>query len=628
MFVDRPFWRSLRSVDFIRENSYEVLALALPKEITSTEKLLDLIKQKSPYPAGTGPSTESNPPTTHKPTLKIFSSTKKIVVGVDIGHEFIRMVKAARLADRAWKLIDTKSVAIPSNLSKESQEFINLLKTRFNEFAGQEDSEAWGIMSAADVDIRHIRIPKLPKKQITRAVYLTAKKENPFDEKEVFFDFEVQGEVIDQGIPRLSVMTYTAPRATVDQVKNLFSRAGITLEGITIVPFAMQNLFRQQWIPASDATVAMLFIGNNFSRIDVFSGGNLVMTRGIKAGMNSMAEDLVLSFEERVRSSGSNTQSMSLDDARSLLFSGGKNSSLGEDEIFAMILPAVERLIRQLERTIDYYHDNYPADRIQKMYVSGVMNIYDHLVSYICEQLGIAKESMDFLGGAAVTIVRDRPELSAISDRVAFVPALGAALSDNSYTPNVIFTYQDKEKAAAITRINWGIIIAFIAAMVICTGIFIYQGYAAYQKDKTITALGRELHGYNPQITKDLLEKTYSKFQKQKKALQSYEERYRSVAYISEIADITPGNIKLIGFKNYMEKSSASTDKTKSISVENMELEGIVTGDRNTLESDLAQYSLKLEASPIFKQVTTKKSEISSNQKRDALYFSIAMKRE
>ena len=101
----------------------------------------------------------------------------------------------------------------------------------------------------------------------------------------------MQGEIVDQGKPKYSVMVYTAPKAEIERIKTIiFDDMGINLAGITIVPFAMQNIFRSKWMPATEEIFASLFIGNNFSRIDVYNKENLVMTRGIKTGSsNSMA---------------------------------------------------------------------------------------------------------------------------------------------------------------------------------------------------------------------------------------------------------------------------------------------------------------------------------------------------
>ena len=96
------------------------------------------------------------------------------------------------------------------------------------------------------------------------------------------FDFELQGEIVDQDKTKYSVMVYTAPKTSIEEVKTLFSNMGITLAGITTSPFAIQNIFRSKWMSASEEIFASLFIGKDYSRIDVYKKENLVMSRGFK----------------------------------------------------------------------------------------------------------------------------------------------------------------------------------------------------------------------------------------------------------------------------------------------------------------------------------------------------------
>jgi len=99
---------------------------------------------------------------------------------------------------------------------------------------------------------------------LSNVIYWAAKKENPIDEKDAVFDYEVQGKISDQGIPKYSVMVYSAPRSEVEKVKSIFSSVGIHLAGITIAPFAVQNLFRKEWINAGGSSFANIFISDDF----------------------------------------------------------------------------------------------------------------------------------------------------------------------------------------------------------------------------------------------------------------------------------------------------------------------------------------------------------------------------
>jgi Tfp pilus assembly PilM family ATPase len=138
------------------------------------------------------------------------------------------------------------------------------------------------------VETRQIRIPKVPPRQIPNAIYWSYQRESAFNEKEKVFDFEILGEVQDEQSVKIDVLAYTAPVDEVIALKNIFARASFPLTGISIVPFAFQTLLRAHRMEAPDQHVSSLYIGRDWSRIDIFSGGNLMLSRGIKAGVRTM----------------------------------------------------------------------------------------------------------------------------------------------------------------------------------------------------------------------------------------------------------------------------------------------------------------------------------------------------
>jgi len=54
-------------------------------------------------------------------------------------------------------------------------------------------------------------------------------------------------------------------------------------------------------------------------------------------------------------------------------------------------------------------------------------------------------------------------------------------------------------------------------------------------------------------------------------------------------------------------------------------LEGVITGERHSLEASLAAYLIKLEDSPLFQQVTLQKNGIEQVRKNDVLRFTAQM---
>jgi Tfp pilus assembly PilM family ATPase len=265
--------------------------------VDSVEKAPDL-EQESTAAAVEHPEPVSSPQTPKRRKLhlaKILPLKKTITVGVDIREKELKLAKVKQPSDQRCELLDFKSVPLEPNIPKDSPEFSEFLQVALSDFCGtSEKCELWAVMSSAFLEMRDIRIPsKVPKDQILNAVYWTFKKEVLFNEEESILNFEVLGDVVEQGINKTAVRVYTAPREEVAQLKDLFAKSGYALTGISVAPFAIQNLLRAQWIQADQKAVASLYVGTERSQIDIYNSRNVVFTRGIKTGMNSLIEGIL-----------------------------------------------------------------------------------------------------------------------------------------------------------------------------------------------------------------------------------------------------------------------------------------------------------------------------------------------
>ncbi len=620
-------------------------------DITSTEKLLGVIRSKKgedPAPADSSP-VEAQPKKNRRfkfPSPSVISLQKSTSVGIDIGHDYLHIVKVGKISTGKWSIIDRRRMALPPKTPRDSPEFAAFLKSALASVCGSaKQSDRWVIMSAARVEVRHVRIPKVAKKLINNVVYWTARKETPFDENEMVLDFETQGEVIEQGIPKLAVMVYTAPRQEIEDLKNLFTRIGWPLTGISIVPFSTQNLFRTEWIPTLEGTIASLFIGNDFSRIDIYAEGNLVMTRGIKAGVSSMVEALVDRFNEMkidplapaltpeqgrkiVRSLSPDSPPLEKTDA---------GFDIKKEDLFEMIQPALERLTRQVERTFEHHASTMPSDQIARIFVSGAMNIYQPIIDYVGAQLGITSAVLDPLSNDESGFCVDEGDIHCVSERVALGPALGLALSSNEHTPNLMFTYKDKERKKSIKRINQTVFVGFIAVVLICSGVFTYQYHEINQKKAVLKGLETQLARLGPPVDRNQLLKLVANINQRRELSKIYADRYLGMVLISELATLTPANIRFIDLKINLAPAAAPAagDAAKSspkeapkARVEEVIAEGLILGERRMFETSLAGYTMAMEASPIFRQVTIQKSNVEPYLKGEALHFILNMKVE
>jgi hypothetical protein len=161
----------------------------------------------------------------------------------------------------------------------------------------------------------------------------------------------------------------------------------------------MQNIFRSKWIPASEEIFASLFVGDNYSRIDVYDKENLVMTRGIKTGsLSSMAEALVAGLS--VRKGG-----LKLDqaEAKKIVCTMGTNrvqrkrplteQNVPGKNVLNMIAPVWERLARQIDLTLKT--SPIGNKKVEKIYVLSSIHFDQSLLDYMGNQLDTRIEIFD-----------------------------------------------------------------------------------------------------------------------------------------------------------------------------------------------------------------------------------------
>ncbi|MBI9077661.1 MAG: hypothetical protein JEZ02_19815 [Desulfatibacillum sp.] len=709
------------------------------EEISSTEKLLNVIRgeeNRGSEPPKDSPRRSSrnressNRKETNKQAKpkKVRGSSKMVNVGVSLGRERLVLVKSGQISEKRWRTLGHRVVPYPVGIGPESADFPAFLKSVLSDFCSDSHYQIWTTVPSQSVDIRRILIPKVARNEVPEAIFWTFKKESPFDDARVVFDFEIEGEVRDNGVSKIAVIAYTAGRQDVNNVKSLFEKAGFPLNGLTAPPFYVQNLFRTSWLPSPGEALAVLYVGDERSRIDIFSGPNLVLTRGIKAGIHSLTEALVESYNEQWRysnlrmaeqrhedfgqeitleitpdgddpglvqeivlepdstegfqeltmesASRENTlsnngqeistegpppipasarefsrrdpkepQSLDLDIGRRVLLwetgeskpleQGDPGYGLSADEVFDFTLPAADRLVRQLERTLSHFHNNPGSGKVTKILVSGLLNSHRPFVNYIGEQLALVSESLDpWEPGLPLSGGLETP--SKASERAWTAPALCLSLSSNERTPNLLYTHEQREAESRVGRVNNIIIIVFMLFLLPAVGFYFWEMQGINTRKTTIETLTAELHQFAPKQDIGKMVVRASEVRKFYGNIVENSKRYQAVAALNELARVSremqPHRVELLGVsadfqvlqssKNEKAGKAAQKGDSKTGSGTGLVLEGIVIGERELLESTLTTFWMHVDSSPMFSGATIHKSEIQTFPKEgEVLHF-------
>ena len=626
--------------------------MAKKDEISSTEKLLDLIRNQGDAPDRIETPASQSISTRISSGLKNTVSLKKATtVGVDIGYDDLKLVKVNNASHQKHELIDYLRVPFEPDLHPGHPDFAKFLRKNLSRFCGSSKNlEFWSCISSARVELRYLKIPKVAQKQLGNAVYWSHKKVAPYKEGEVIFDFEILGEILDDGTPKYAAVSFTAPEKEIQFHKNLFSKSGFALKGISIVPFAFQNLLRTGWVNLKVKTISSLYIGRDWSRIDIFSGGNLVLSRGIKAGIKTMNEamrgeiiendfegsidiipEMMASSEDKPQDQRSGQPKFDPEKAQKIFFGllydvspkADESSALQpeEEEIFRMILPALKRLGQQVERTFDHYAANFDNERVEKLYISSTVRPHRRIVDYIGDELGLPRETFDPFVTTPEYLGEVEAPLSE-AERGSYAPAIGMALSTNSQTPNFLYTYKEKAKAARTKLLNKITAIAALVLLAICVGFYSWQNRLIEEKKADIKRLQNQLSTYRVPVDQKLILNLVEQTKSKNQELLEFSRKYLSVVALTEISNLTPTNIRLTSISvRFADKAGGKEPPQK-----NVILEGIVLGDRTAFESALAGYLIQLSGSPLFKQPVINQKEPGFFNDKEVLRFTAQLK--
>lgn len=561
-------------------------------------------------------------------------SRRQVSLGIDIGYSQVNLVKAAKSRDK-WEILECASIPIPADAENGSEKFNEFLKFVVQSFCDHSKARIWAIVSSAQAHTQMVRIPKkVSGKHFEAALLWSLKREIAFDEKNYSLGYEIQGETAGEDGAKNDVLCYFAPIQQIEAVKDQFSAIGWPLAGASIVPFAVQNIFAGGVVAQVGDLIACLFIGNGHSRIDLYSGWQLILTRDIKTGISSMIEIVMEELKGRhVAGRQPHAGHISREEAREILSDymqgvgvpdnvrdkGPASPEVGLPKagVGDIIEPVLERFARQMERTFKHMESSHGHGRVGKLYISSVMPC-DAMTCYFGEQLGIPCDVFDPL---KEVLPGKSPD-----ERISLIPAFGIALSDNR-TPNFIHSSKEKRQAAYIFRVN-RIILAFLAAsFLLCIAATAYEWRVSAMERVELAGIERQLQN-GPPLTRQLILDMASAARQKAREYAEFSKRYRGVALIGALSDLTPASVSLTSLKaNFGDESAKKSGGNNGAnSGDTAVVNGVIGGDEGMLEPELVTYVAAIKSSPLFSGISVQAGKIGHARRGSFLPFVLDLK--
>jgi Tfp pilus assembly PilM family ATPase len=613
-------------------------------EISSTEKLLDLIRKRGKAPAkpSEGESPSPRRKTRRKRPVKRSASKIPVTIGVDIHANGIWLAASATGADGVPELLNFQNEVLETPLAIDTPEFSNFLGKTLSGFTAQyRKFDVWVSMPSANVEMRLLKLPKIPDRQVPNAAKWAFRREASLDEVRDIFDFHPLGLTFDDGVQKIPLLAYTVPREEVKQLQTVFQKSGFSLTGVSIVPFAIQNLLKAEWLETENKNVCSLFVGKDWSRIAIYADGNLMLGRDIKAGVHSIVEaiaenmrsasvdgmeavgNLKIEMPENPSLSGETAaEDLLLAFLRDQLpHDPQADHPLGAAQIAEIIAAPLERIIRQVAMTIEHYSSNYDKRGISKVLISGDIAGHPWIAHRISRHLDLPAEVMDpFIQaptpGTAITV----PE--AIFSKMAYLPSMGMALSDNATTPNFLFTHDQKSKVKMTKRFNRIAYSVFGLLFTVLVVVFAWQTKAIITVRNEVLPMRKELERFSPKLDRALVSKFTGDLVGRMKAYSSSTQRYIGAAVLTDVINRTPQNVSLSNMTIDLGEVSTTAINTGGRFVL---INGFVATERNALETTLANYIAALRSSPLLGQPEMKRQSLESMNEQTVMQFTVTV---
>lgn len=576
--------------------------------------------------------TASNEPatldSTSKPLqAKVFGKAPKSfnVVGVEVGYGTLYLVFLERISDEEIILKKYESVAFDPSLDLEGAAFVAFLKKTLKQFnRAHRNVEFWTMPRLDQTTIHNIKIPRVNAARLAGAVYWELQRRETFLENETVVDFHENKKPSNKTVIELSCVL--VDRSCIDRLKQTFSQAGFPLTGISVSSFSLRNLLNLRDDLVRSAPVLICQIGLKATSLSILAEGRLIFTRNISFGLQNLAETLTTELDPPP-SQGAACQ---------LILEPGKTEGLSpevvqQQELVPNLLkPILERLIRQIERTIEHFQTNFETDPVSSIFLGGEIAAKPHLFKFLAKRLSPDVFALDPFATPGFQLGEKLPQAQE-EERLALGPACGLALEASQSSINLSYTSQERQTEGNLHKLAVAVTIGLIILAVCLT--FIYRSKTREVQDLVSDQkkLERRLEELAPPVTEASITNESRKVAELQELRRAATRRYEGQALLSVISRETPDNIKLLNIEIVQGGPSSppsnfdpQENRAKSSSdVSGLTLKGIVNGERADLETFLTIYVARLEKSLLIDQVRVAATELVSSSSGPGLTFSL-----
>ncbi|GAB4343400.1 MAG: type IV pilus assembly protein PilM [Candidatus Abyssubacteria bacterium] len=383
---------------------------------------------------------------------------QKKTIGIDLGSH---SVKAIQLSHFGTGMKVDKALLVNLDSSSDEARRIESTTRALRNVASAFDTRKCTIVTALpgqDTFIRYLRFPKMPPDELKNSIELEADQNLPYDLAEVSMDSVVLEEITERAETIMKILLVAAKNEMINNTMHLLQGVGLFANVLGVTTLAISDAFEINGGFKPDETVALVNIGASSTNIHFCRDGVSNFTRDILRG----GRDLTAAIQKLLKLGFDEAERMKIEYSRAhagketdLDFQGAADEppQLGDmlpdtpsddfdtadstepmavaknddaSRIVNATRPALNRLIGEIRRSIDYYEKQLYEKNVNRLVLSGGTAMYPGLDQALADATGVPVEIFNPV--QALIVEEDSREVKdLIENRAQFNVAVGLA---------------------------------------------------------------------------------------------------------------------------------------------------------------------------------------------------------
>ncbi len=580
-------------------------------------------------------------------------------MGIDIGTHSLKIAECQRAGEKVT-LVNYEIVRLPEGLWPDqnlySQELSALIRNTLKRM-GVRSSDIISEISGPWTVARHQVMTDLADDEMREAIRWGSKADFPFSLEEAIIDF-YKLEVLKQeeGETEAEIIFAAATREVVEERVALLKGAGLKPLFISNPPFSLMQAYRfTQPAPWSE-TAVVIDMGNTSTQIIVLNEGKLKFSREIAVAGDAFTQSLIGSYEKDGEQS-----EIDDDNAENIKIQIGLLEEVEADPILEGILvdqaqkrlwSVMDRLLLEVERSLNYYKSEFKDYEIQRILVTGGGSLLKGFPEALEKNLEIPVQFFEIPGSL---IFKKKINETLFSRNMPFLTTLLGLVTQTQPFVNLSFQFS----AAQAKKISFDKFLKPALAGVAPLAVVLFFGSQYWTASRQVTRLKKEIVSKEAQLARigkpaeelARLEKEEAGLNSELEGFPKTEIRKLPLNHLfQELTRLVPGNMTLTRFEFSRSQEirtgpESGAGAPKSPATEGslvpaqlgttmgkekreypLTVQGLIFGSDQEIIETLSGFVQVLNRSPFFKEAKVQTSLKNNQYSRGAAEFKIQAK--